>query len=105
MTSRRSRSSPGAQARIAVEDFPDFVHRGIMIDTGRRFWPVPLVKNVIDVMSFNKLNVLHLHASDMCRVAVESKLFPELTESLGGIKEGHYAQEDIVDLIAYGRDR
>jgi len=38
---------------ILVDDFPDFVHRGIMIDSGRRFWPVPLVTNVIEVMSFN----------------------------------------------------
>jgi len=51
------------------------------------------------------MNVLHLHASDMCRFGVESKLFPELTASLGGIKEGHYTQDDIRDLVAYGRDR
>jgi len=92
-------------SNIDIEDFPDFDHRGVMMDTGRRFWPVTLVKNMIDVMSFNKMNVLHLHASDMCRVAVESKLFPELTQSLGGIKAGHYTQEDIIDLVAYGRDR
>jgi len=90
---------------IDIEDFPDFDHRGVMIDTGRRFFPVSLVKDVIDVMSFNKMNVLHLHASDMCRFGVESKLFPELTKSLDGIKAGHYTQEDVVGLVAYGRDR
>merc|ERR1719326_2361339 len=88
-----------------MEDFPDFTHRGVMVDTGRRFFPVSLVKNIIDVMSFDKMNVLHLHASDMCRFGVESKLFPELTESLAGIKAGYYTQDDIKDLIAYGRDR
>jgi len=36
---------------------------------------------------------------------VESKLFPELTESLAGIKKGHYTQDDIRDLIAFARDR
>merc|ERR1712107_537518 len=80
---------------VHVDDFPDYSHRGLMIDTGRRFWPVSLVKNTIDLMSFNKMNVLHLHASDMCRFAVESKLFPELTKSLGGVKSGYYTQEDI----------
>merc|ERR1711957_252942 len=69
------------------------------------FWPVALVKNVINVMSFDKMNVLHLHASDMCRFGVESKLFPELTASLSGIKEGHYTQDDIRELVAYGLDR
>jgi len=51
------------------------------------------------------MNVLHLHASDMCRFGVESKLFPELTESLAGIKKGHYTQDDIKELIAFARDR
>jgi N-acetyl-beta-hexosaminidase len=41
-----------------------------------RFFPMPLVKNLMDTMAANKLNVLHLHASDMCRFGVESKLFP-----------------------------
>merc|ERR1712048_671531 len=90
---------------MKISDFPDFVHRGMMIDTGRRFFPVSLIKNIIDVMSFDKMNVLHLHASDMCRFGVESKLFPELTESLAGIKAGHYTQDDIRELIAYARDR
>lgn len=90
---------------VVVTDFPDYVHRGVMIDSGRRFWPVPLVKNTIDMMSFNKMNVLHLHASDMCRFAVESKLFPELTGSLAGVKAGHYTQDDIRELVGYARDR
>ena len=46
-----------------------------MIDAGRRFFPVPLVKNLMDTMAGAKLNVLHLHASDMCRFGVESKLY------------------------------
>merc|ERR1712151_1088295 len=79
---------------VHVDDFPDYLHRGLMIDTGRRFWPVSLVKNTIDLMSFNEMDVLHLHASDMCRFAVESKLFPELTNSLGGVKSGYYTQKE-----------
>ena len=43
-------------------------------------------------MAAVKLNVLHLHASDFCRFAVESKLFPNLTASLTGIHAGHYTQ-------------
>ena len=44
------------------------------------------------VMAANKLNVLHLHASDYCRFGVESKLFPNLTKALTGIKAGFYKQ-------------
>ena len=52
-----------------------------------------------------KLNVLHLHASDMCRFGVESKRFPQLTASLSGIHAGHYTQDDIRALISYAADR
>ena len=61
-------------ASIQVTDHPDFAHRGLMADTGRRFWPLPLLRNIVDVMAMSKMNVLHLHASDMCRWAVESKV-------------------------------
>jgi len=103
-------------AAIAVEDRPDFSHRGVMVDSGRRFWPVSVLRNVIDVMSMSKMNVLHLHASDMCRWGVESKLYPELTESnvstgnpamdehwLAG--KGFYTADDVRGLIDYARDR
>ena len=103
-------------ASIYVEDYPDFVHRGVMADTGRRFWPLPLLRNVIDVMAMSKMNVLHLHASDMCRWAVESTLYPELTRnnlSSGDAQRdaawsagfGFYSQDDIKALTAYAKDR
>jgi len=41
--------------------------------SGRRFIPVETVRNLMDTMAANKLNVLHLHASDHCRFGVESK--------------------------------
>ena len=40
----------------------------------RRFFPVKLIYNILDGMSYNKLNVLHWHLSDFCRFSVESKL-------------------------------
>ena len=52
---------------IEIVDKPDYAWRGLMIDSGRRFFPMPLVKNLLDTMASAKLNVLHLHASDMCR--------------------------------------
>ena len=52
-----------------------------------------------------QLNVLHLHASDMCRWAVESKLYPNLTASLTGTRAGHYSQADIASLIEYAAER
>jgi len=92
-------------SQVAIADAPQYNWRGLMIDAGRRFFPVPLVKNLMDSMAGAKLNVLHLHASDMCRFGVESKLFPNLTDALTGIHGGFYTQADVADLIAYGGSR
>ena len=69
-----------------------------MVDAGRRFFPMDTLIDLMTTMSANKLNVLHLHASDFCRFGVESKLFPNLTASLTGVKGGFYTQEDIKTL-------
>ena len=52
---------------IHINDAPAYKWRGLMIDTGRRFVPLSTVLNLLDTMAAVKLNVLHLHASDMCR--------------------------------------
>jgi len=90
---------------LHISDAPDWPHRGIMIDSGRRFFPVPLVKNLIDTMSLLKMSLLHLHVSDECRFGIESKLFPNLTSRLVGDYGGFYTQDDIRALVAYGLAR
>jgi len=94
-----------AHSSISITDSPDNSWRGLMIDAGRRFFPVDVVHNILDTMASAKLNVLHLHASDHCRFGVESKLFPNLTASLTGELGGFYTHEDIKGLIAYAGDR
>jgi hexosaminidase len=90
---------------VVLADGPEHAHRGLMIDTGRRFWPVPLVKSVLDAMAYSKMSVLRFHASDYCRWAVESKEFPALTRRLTGEQAGHYSQDDVRELIEYARLR
>ena len=94
---------PGSS--IEIMDEPQNNWRGLLIDSGRRFYPVKTVENLLDVMSIVKLNVLHLHANDQCRFSVESKRYPTLTSSLTGDFEGSYSQDDIKHLIEYAADR
>ena len=47
---------------------------------------------ILESMPFNKLNVLHFHLSDWGRVAVESKIYPQLTAELVGERGGFYTQ-------------
>lgn len=92
-------------ANVSIRDAPQYKYRGLLLDVGRRFFPTSLVRNIIDTMAATKLNVLHLHLSDHCRWAVESKLFPNLTGALTGEMAGHYTQQDIKDLVSFARDR
>ena len=98
---------PGTHVTIrdgATED-GTYKWRGLMLDAGRRFIPVPTVENMIDTMAAVKLNVLHLHASDMCRWGVESKKYPQLTANLTGVRGGFYTQENVKSLVEYAAAR
>ena len=91
---------------IAIRDAPQYKWRGAMVDAGRRFFPVSLLKNLMETMSAVKMNVLHLHASDYCRWSVESRLYPELTKTdVTGTAPGAYTQEEIRDLVKFAADR
>ena len=60
-----------------------------------------LIENLLDAMSYLKMNVLHFHFSDLCQFSVESMLYPELTSTL----LQYYTQQDVKNLIQYARDR
>ena len=94
-------SPPTLCARqIRVVDWAAFRWRGLMLDTGRRFFPVPLVKQILDAMGYSKMNVLHLHFGEEGGFRVQSLSFPELTAAVR-----HYTQPEIVELVEYARLR
>jgi hypothetical protein len=39
------------QDAMKIEDSPDYSWRGLMVDSGRRFFPVPLLKDLMDTMA------------------------------------------------------
>ena len=50
---------------LRIDDRPAFSWRGLLIDAGRRHYPVPLIEKLLDGMVMAKLNVLHLHLADV----------------------------------------
>ncbi len=91
---------------IDINDAPQYKWRGVMVDAGRRFFPVHLLHNLLETMAAVKMNVLHLHASDYCRWSVQSKLYPELTVTdVTGTSPGSYTQDEIKSLVAFAADR
>ncbi len=88
---------------VTVKDKPRFTWRGLMIDVGRHFHPVEVIKRNLDAMAAVKLNVLHLHLTEDQGFRVESKVFPRLHEL--GSDGLFFTQDQIRDLVAYAGDR
>ncbi|WP_082032238.1 family 20 glycosylhydrolase [Nocardia vulneris] len=78
-----------------VTDWPRYRERSLMLDVGREFLPVELLRAQIRRMGQLKLNLLHLHFSDTFGFRLESARHPEITAAQ------HYSQQDLRDLIAY----
>jgi hexosaminidase len=96
-------SSGFAAPAVVIQDKPRFPWRGLMIDVGRHFIPLDVLKRNLDGMAAVKLNVFHWHLSDNQGFRVESKNFPKLQEM--GSDGLFYTQDEVRDLIAYARDR
>ena len=88
---------------LSIQDKPRFPWRGLMIDVGRHFIPLDVLKRNLDGMAAVKLNVFHWHLSDNQGFRVESKEFPKLTEM--GSDGLYYTQAEVRDLISYAQDR
>ncbi len=86
-----------------IKDQPRFAWRGLLIDVGRHFIPVDVLKRNLDGMAAVKMNVLHLHLSDDQGFRVETKKFPKLHEM--GSDGLYYTQDEIRGLISYAYDR
>ncbi|MGB9363115.1 MAG: family 20 glycosylhydrolase, partial [Candidatus Sulfotelmatobacter sp.] len=88
---------------VSIRDTPRFRWRGLMIDCGRHFMPLDVIKRSLDGMAAVKLNVFHWHLSEDQGFRLESRAFPKLT---GMGSDGlFYTQEQAREIVAYARDR
>ena len=93
-----------------IKDYPEYAWRGSMLDVARHFFKVEDVKRYIDLLSYYKINILHLHLSDDQGWRIEIKSWPNLTaiggqSQVGGGKGGFYTQEQYKEIVAYGQSR
>ncbi|MDZ7341496.1 MAG: family 20 glycosylhydrolase [candidate division KSB1 bacterium] len=88
---------------IVIEDAPRFAWRGLLIDVGRHFMSVDVIKRNLDGMAAVKMNVLHWHLTEDQGFRVECKTFPRLHEL--GSDGQYYTQEQIREIIDYAADR
>src|SRR6202521_5386884 len=88
---------------VTIKDQPRFAWRGLLIDVGRHFIPLDVLKHNLDGIAAVKMNVLHWHLYDNEGFRVESKRFPKLQEA--GSDGLYYTQDEILEFVAYARDR
>lgn len=88
---------------LNIKDQPRFPWRGLLVDVGRHFIPIDVLKRNLDGIAAVKMNVLHWHLSDDQGFRVESKKFPKLQEM--GSEGYYYTQAEIRDFISYAYDR
>jgi hexosaminidase len=86
---------------VSIHDSPRFPWRGLMIDCGRHFEPVDVLKRTLDGMAAVKLNVFHWHLTEDQGFRIESKVFPKLTSA--GSDGLYYTQQDAVEIVRYAR--
>ena len=110
---------------VQIEDGPRFHWRGLMLDISRHFFNKAEVKQLLDAMAEQKLNVFHWHLVDDNGWRIEIKKYPKLTQvgawrSDVGFKldpkktkaygpdgryGGVYTQADIREIVAYAQAR
>ena len=97
------KSIPG----FRIEDAPAFEWRGYMVDVGRNYQSMAMLKEQIDLMADLKLNVFHFHLTENVAWRLASRQFPQLTapENMTRDQGLYYRERDIRELMQYCRDR
>lgn len=90
-----------------IADWPAFSWRGYMIDAGRNYQPMELLKQPIEMMSRYKLNIFHFHITEDIAWRLAVKQYPQLTapENMLRNKGMFYTEENLKELIAFCKDR
>lgn len=100
-------NQPSGIMQGKTSDYPQYSHRGMMIDVARKFFTIDYLRDYIKILSFYKMNELQIHLNDngfveffdndwkktYAAFRLESDCFPGLTA-----KDGSYTKEEFRDL-------
>ncbi|GBG27656.1 Beta-hexosaminidase subunit beta [Hondaea fermentalgiana] len=88
-----------------IQDAPQFLHRELLIDSSRHFFPIEYLKQVVVAMAMTKINVLHWHLADDAAFPWCSDAVPELCQKASWSMEERYTRADLTDLVEFARQR
>ena len=104
--------SGGKAAPCGVtRDWPDYGVRGAMLDAGRKYLPMSMLRDYVHILAYYKMNMLQVHLNDngfplyfgdnwdktQAAFRLESDLFPGLTA-----RDGHYTKQEFTALQLLG---
>jgi len=89
---------------LAIADAPAFAWRGMLIDTDRHWLSRAALYDIVDSLTFAKLNVLHWHIVDWQSWPLESVAYPKLWTRAWSTRE-RYTLSDIAAVVEYARAR
>ena len=122
---------PARLDNVAIDDYPDLLYRGMMLDIARNFTRKADLFKLIDLLASYKINTFHFHFSDDEAWRLEIPGLEELT-SVGSRRgftrdesqclypnyyggwdpadttataNGYYTRQDFIDLLKYAAQR
>lgn len=93
-----------SNAPWVIQDEPRFGFRGLLIDTSRHYQPVEIIKQIIESMSYAKLNVLHWHIIDEESFPLEVPSYPKLWRG-SYTRWERYTLDDARDIVEFAKSR
>lgn len=93
--------------KVTIADQPAFSWRAFLLDVGRNYQPMDMLKEQIDILSRYKMNVLHFHFTEDIAWRLASKKYPGLTaaDNMTRWEGKYYTQEQFQELIDYCAER
>lgn len=86
---------------IHVSDQPEFVYRGVMIDTSRHYLPFHMILETVDALMYNKMNVLHWHIVDEDSFPLLLEKHPEIAQYGAFSDEEVYTAAQAREVVSY----
>eukprot|EP01116_Phalansterium_solitarium_P009923 TRINITY_DN24270_c0_g1_i1.p1 TRINITY_DN24270_c0_g1~~TRINITY_DN24270_c0_g1_i1.p1 ORF type:complete len:518 (+),score=117.10 TRINITY_DN24270_c0_g1_i1:118-1671(+) len=90
---------------VFISDFPRFQWRGLLIDSARHYLPVRKILNIIDTMTYDKLNILHWHVVDDESFPIVSQTYPLLSKKGAWAPKAVYSAEDVNRIVQHAYER
>ena len=94
-------------ATCSITDYPAFAWRGYMVDVGRNYQSMDLLKQQIDGMAKLKYNIFHFHLTEDVAWRIQIKKYPQLTDAVHMTRDKgkFYTIDEINELKTYCEER